>query len=291
VRYAWIQEQTNIFPTALMCKVLGVSRSGYYGWRSRERSAREKKRLLIEEQAKRFHKRSHRIYGYRKVHMDIIAETNLLCCPETVRRIMRKNALFSCVKRKFVTTTDSKHRLTVAPNLLNRNFTAMKPNQKWVADITYVHTHEGWLYLAGIMDLFQRGIVGWAMSSRIDTSLVCDALDMAITNRRPEAGLVHHSDRGVQYASSRYQSELDKNGILCSMSRKGNCWDNACKESFFGKLKNEWIRGRIYRTREEARREIFWYIEVFYNRVRRHASLGYVSPAEYEARILRKAAA
>jgi len=291
MRFAWIKKHTGALKTTFMCKVMKVSRSSYYDWLSREPSAREKKRLKIAEHATIFYKRSRKIYGYRKVYEDIMAETDITCCDETVRLIMREKGLFSRVKRKFVRTTDSKHSLPVAKNTLNRDFYASAMNQKWAADITYVRTVEGWLYLAGVMDLYSRRIVGWAMSENIDANLVCDALKMATRHRNPDSALLHHSDRGIQYASDRFQSLLDRNNFECSMSRKGNCWDNAAKESFFGKLKGEWIQDKIYKNREEAKQDVFWYIEVFYNRLRRHAALGYVSPVEFEASGKKKGAA
>lgn len=195
---------------------------------------------------------------------------------------MREIGLFSRIKRKFVVTTDSNHTLPVAGNLLDRNFTAKAPNQKWAADITYIPTRQGWLYLAVVMDLFSRKIVGWSMSDTIDSTLVQSAMRMALLERHPAAGLLHHSDRGVQYASGDFQDLLKKNQAVCSMSRKGNCWDNACVESFFSRLKNEWVKGKLYETVDEAKTDLFEYIEVFYNRKRRHASLGYVSPVVYE---------
>jgi putative transposase len=215
------------------------------------------------------------------VSQDLQAE-NVLCCEETVRRILRDLGLYSRIKRKFVVTTNSGHTLSVAGNVLNREFTADAPNRKWVADITYIPTQMGWLYLAVVLDLFSRRIVGWSMSGRIDAELVQAALRMALLHRRPEAGLIHHSDRGVQYAADDFQRLLATHQVTCSMSRKGNCWDNACAESFFGSLKNEWVKGKLYETHDEAKKDIFNYIEVFYNRKRKHASLGYVSPAAYE---------
>ncbi len=236
-----------------MCKAFKVSRSGYYAWQGRELSSGARKRLAIGEEARRFHLRSHGIYGHRKVREDMLAETpELSCSRETLRKVMAELGLFSRVKRRFVRTTDSKHRLPVASNILDRDFIATGPNQKWVADITYIRTLEGWLYLAGIMDLWSRRIVGWSMADRIDAALVCDALEAALMQRRPGTGLLHHSDRGVQYAAEDFQTLLEKHGIECSMSRKGNCWDNACQESFFGKVKAEWIQDRIYTTRDEA---------------------------------------
>jgi putative transposase len=270
---------------------LKVSTSGYYEWMSRRPSVREEKRQAIAEKAATFHARSRKIYGYRKVHRDIMEETELVCCEKTVRKVMCENGLFSKVKRKFVRTTDSRHLLPVAENILARDFTATAPDQKWVADITYIRTLEGWLYLAGTMDLYSRRIVGWAMSDQIDTELVSQALNMALRHRQPAPGLLHHSDRGVQYAAEAFQDILTRCGIACSMSRKGNCWDNAAQESFFGKLKSEHVRDRVYTTKEEAKLDLFWYIEVFYNRIRRHAALGYVAPAEFEARGIKGAAA
>jgi putative transposase len=266
----------------LMCSTLAISSSGYYEWRKRNPSPREEKRREIAQKASEFHARSKAIYGYRKVFKDIQEETTIVCGEETVRRVMRANGLVSRVKRRFVRTTDSCHSLPVAANLLARDFSAAAPNQKWVADITYIRTGEGWLYLAGVMDLYSRRIIGWSMSDRIDAELVCQAMNMAIRHRQPGPGLVHHSDRGVQYAAEDFQAILTRCGIGCSMSRKGNCWDNASKESFFGKFKAEWVYHRVYATKEEAKLDIFWYIEVFYNRMRRHAALGYVSPVEFE---------
>ena len=226
---------------------------------------------------------SHEIYGHRKVQEDLLQEEKIEVCPETVRSIMSEQGLRPKVQRKFVVTTHSDHGHRTAANLLDRNFTADRPNRKWVADITYIRTSAGFVFLAAVMDLFSRKIVGWSLSQHIDTQLVCDALTVAIQQRCPALGLMHHSDRGVQYAADDYQDLLDDNGISCSMSRKGDCWDNACMESFFGKLKSEQIRKRVYKNLAEAKQEVFWYIELFYNRQRRHASLGYVSPAQYEA--------
>jgi len=281
VRYAWTKEHDQQFPVAVMCGVLQVSTSGYYGWLGHKPSAQQQRREHIAQAAARFYFESERIYGYRKVYQDLL-EANINCCRETVRRIMHQIGLFSRVKRKFVLTTDSNHDMVIAENLLSRDFTATSQDQKWVADITYISTRRGWLYLAAVMDLYSRRIVGWAMSEHIDSALVLSAMNMAISQRRPEAGLLHHSDRGSQYASDVFQDLLDDNNIVCSMSRKGNCWDNACIESFFGSLKTEWVSDKKYESREQARNDIFKYIEMFYNRKRRHAALGYLSPAAYE---------
>ena len=282
MKYAWIMENADKYPKAVMFKVLGVSSSGYYDWARRKPSLRLKRRKQLGVMVEKVHAASRKIYGYRKVHKEIQA-LKLSCCRETIRKIMREKGLCSKVVRPFMVTTDSGHELPIHSNILNRDFSAQTPDQKWVGDITYIRTLEGWLYLAAVMDLYSRRIVGWAMSETIDAQLVCDAFAMARDNRGPGSGLLFHSDRGVQYASDKFQRMLDGSGVQCSMSRKGNCWDNACMESFFGKLKTEHIGKIIYRTKAEASQEVFWYIEVFYNRKRRHASLGYVSPVDFEA--------
>jgi len=281
VKYSWIKEHDKEFPTAVMCKVLRVSDSGYDARLKHKPSDGQQKRQNIAQAAARFYFESERIYGYRKIYEDL-REANIDCCMETVRRIMHQIGLFSRVKRKFVHTTDSDHDMAVAENLLNRDFTSVSPNQKWAADITYISTDQGWLYLAAVMDLYSRRIIGWAMSEHIDSDLVTSALQMAISQRKPQTGLLHHSDRGSRYASDDFQDLLEDNGIVCSMSRKGDCWDNACMESFFGSLKTEWVRDKKYSSFTEAKKDIFKYVEIFYNRRRRHASLGYLSPAAYE---------
>jgi putative transposase len=284
VRYAWIQDHAGTYPVALLCHILDVSASGYYDWRDRKPSARQQRRERIAAAAGRSYHDSRRIYGYRKVHQEVVQEARIDCCRETVRRVLAEQGLFSRVKRRFVVTTDSRHDRPVAENLLDRDFTASAPNRKWTADITYLPTAEGWLYLSVVLDVFSRRIVGWSMSSNLDAALVSEALRMALLQRRPGEGLLHHSDRGVQYTSGDFVKLLNEHGITCSMSRKGDCWDNAVTESFFGSLKTEWTLEKSYRTRAEAKQDVFQYIEVFYNRKRRHASLGYVSPAEYEER-------
>jgi len=291
VKYAWIFDHSRYYSVARMCSVLGVSRSGYYCWRGRGLSDRELWRDRVTEAIYRIHFENREIYGYRKVYGELIETTELSCCDMTVHKVMKEEELRSKVSRKFEATTNSSHTQPVASNLLGRDFEASGPNQKWAADITYIRTLEGWLYLASIMDLWSRKIVGWAMSSTIDAKLVSDALSMALKHRTPDKGLIHHSDRGIQYASDAFQELLKLHGTQCSMSRKGDCWDNAPIESFFGKLKAEHVTGRVYKTRKEAEQELFWYIEVFYNRRRRHASLGYVSPVEFERRGARKMAA
>lgn len=284
MKYEWINRHKNIFPVRNMCRILSVSPSGYYQWLKRPPAERDIRRAVLTAAVKVSHERSRKIYGYRKVHADLVQEMKLECCRETVRRIMKAAGLRSKIKRRRVKTTASDHRYKVAENVLDGDFKVDEPNKVWTADITYIWTEEGWLYLAVVLDLFGRRAVGWSMSEHIDAGLVSNALGMAITHRKLGKGLLHHSDRGSQYCSDMYQGLLRKYGIRCSMSRKGNCWDNACMESFFGSLKNEWTEGKRYRTREEARNDIFTYIEMFYNRQRRHATLGYISPVEYEKR-------
>jgi putative transposase len=281
MRYAWIRAHQKDYPVQVMCAVLEVSDSGYYDWRDRPASNRQQRHQQIAQAAARAHYQYDRVYGYRKVYEELQAQ-GVLCCEDTVRQVMRENGLKSKVKRKFVITTDSDHAEPMAENILDRDFSADRPNEKWVADITYIATAEGWLYLAAVMDLFSRRIVGWATSDTIDAALTCSALQRAIEHRGPEAGLLHHSDRGVQYASWDYQEILRACDMTCSMSRKGNCWDNAVMENFFGSVKGEWTADRVFETRQAAKESLFKYIEVFYNRQRRHASLGYLSPANYE---------
>ena len=276
-----MKKHKRLFPTAVMCRVLKISTSGYYDSLKRLPCEQLVRRRSIAQAAAVSYFESNRIYGHRKVHEDLLAE-GVICCRETVRRIMRNIGLYSRIKRKFVVTTDSNHALKIAENILNRDFTAKSANQKWAADITYIPTKMGWLYLAVVMDLFSRRIVGWAMSENIDSALVQSAMKMAILHRNPDKGLIHHSDRGVQYAAEDFQDLLNDNEVICSMSRKGNCWDNACVESFFGNLKAEWVKEKIYETFEDGKKDIFNYIEVFYNRKRRHKTLGYVSPVVYE---------
>jgi putative transposase len=264
-----------------MCRSLKVSTSGYYDSLKRQPGRQAVQRQCIAHAAAVSYFESHRVYGYRKVYHDLQDE-KIVCCQETVRRVMHDIGLFSCVKRKFVVTTNSDHTFLIAENILNRDFEADGPNQKWVADITYIPTKVGWLYLAIVLDLFSRRIVGWSMSNKIDSALVQSAMSMALSDRQPDAGLIHHSDRGIQYAANDFQDLLEEHKVVCSMSRKGNCWDNACAESFFGSLKTEWVKGKVYETLDDAKKDIFKYIEMFYNRKRRHESLGYVNPAAYE---------
>ena len=264
-----------------MCKVFLVSRAGFYAWRKRPESQRKRddKRFLIHIKSQ-FEKSRH-TYGYRRIHDDFI-ELQQPCGKHRISRLMRENAIYPKSKRKFKVTTDSNHQKPFHDNHLNRQFNATEPNQRWVSDITYIHTVEGWLYLATIMDLFSRKIIGWSMSHRMKESLVMDALKMALFRRKINSSLLLHSDRGSQYASDNFQALLRDNNIECSMSRKGDCWDNAAMESFFHSLKTECVYHEKYLTREEAKKSVFDYIEVFYNRQRKHSYLGYQTPEQFE---------
>jgi putative transposase len=270
----------------LMCRILRVTRSGYYAWRGRPAaSARSRRRAAIVEQIRRAHQGSRRTYGSPRITVELKA-SGIDVCENTVAKYMREHGVHVRLQRRFVPrTTDSDHPHPIAPNVLDRDFAATAPNQKWACDLTYVFTEEGWLYLAVVIDLFSRRVVGWSMSDHLRASGVAEALEMAVARRKPGAGLVHHSDRGVQYACELYRSLLSEHGIQCSMSRPGNCYDNAVAESFFGTFKTELANRARYRTREGARSSIFEWIECWYNRRRRHSSLGYVSPEAFEARI------
>jgi putative transposase len=266
---------------SVLCKVLEVSRSGFYAWEDRGRSSRAAadEKLAVEVVAAFEVGRG--AYGSPRVHEELKA-SGIAVSRKRIARLMAGMGLEGRRKRRFKATTDSKHVMPIAENILDRNFEVDAPDVAWVTDITYVWTAEGWLYLAAILDLFSRRVVGLAMSENIDRALVLGALRDAVGRRLPNAGLMHHSDRGSQYASGDYQDALDELGVVCSMSRKANCWDNAVAESFFATLKTECIYTRRFATRAEAREAIFEYIEVFYNRRRRHSTIGYVSPVEFE---------
>lgn len=281
MRFAYIQAKKASYPVALLCRVLEVSRAGYYAWEGREVSARQKANAALAERIRQVHQDSRRTYGSPRVRAELKAQGQQVG-RHRVARLMREAGLRARRRRRFVPTTDSKHGLPVATNVLARDFNPPQPDRVWATDITYVPTREGWLYLAVVLDLFSRRVIGWAMDSSIDRHLVLSALDMALRGRSPPEGLLHHSDRGSQYASEDYQRALAERGIRCSMSRKGNCWDNAVVESFFSTLKTELVHEMDFLTREAAKSALFEFIEVFYNRKRRHSSLGYVSPAEFE---------
>ena len=280
--FAWIEERKTEWPVAQMCRVLEVSRSGFYAWRSRVPSATETRREGLTEQVTRIHAEVKARYGSPRMQAELV-DRGHDCCVNTVARVMREAGIAAKTKRKFRRTTDSNHPHPVAENVLDRQFDPAVPNASWVADVTYIPTRDGWLYLAVVVDLFSRMVVGWSMAATMTSRLVVDALEMAL-GRRPggSPGLVAHSDRGSQYASEHYRRRLEEERIVCSMSRRGNCWDNAPMESFFASLKKELVHDEDYATREQATASIFEYIETFYNRVRRHSSLGYVAPAEFE---------
>ena len=283
MKFAWIQKHSGMFPVAAMCQALGVSRSGYFASLKRPASNRAKRHAELTARIAAVHAQSRKTYGSPRVHRELLAQ-GIAICENSVARLMRIHNIRVKPKPRFVpSTTDSGHAHTVAGNLLQQDFQARAPNQKWAADITYIRTQEGWLYLAAVIDLFSRKVVGWSMSEHLHAQLVADALLMALQQRRPPAGLLHHSDRGVQYACDDYQQILHSHQLVCSMSATGNCYDNAVVESFWATLKTELVYHQQYATRAQAQLSIFEYIEVFYNRNRRHSALGYVSPEAFEA--------
>ena len=283
MKYAFVREHRRRWPVGVMCRVLRVSRSGFYGWSTRSPSRRARRQQQLLKRIRRAHQESRELYGSPRVHRALLIDGESVS-RNTVAKLMRRAKIRAKSRRRYVPrTTDSRHQKPVARNLLDRDFTAPGPDRKWVADITYVPTGEGWLYLAAVLDVYSRRIVGWSMADHLETDLVADALRMALERRRPQNGLLHHSDRGVQYASDDYQHLLASHGITVSMSGKGDCWDNAMMESFWATLKTELVHQQRYVTREQARASIFEYVEVFYNRQRLHSSLGYVSPESFEA--------
>jgi putative transposase len=281
VRFAFIQAEKASYPVRMLCRTLEVSPAGFYGWCDREPSERQRRDEALRVSIRAVHAASRRTYGSPRVHLEL-REANDRVGRKRVARLMREEGLQSRRKRRFKVTTDSRHDHPVARNILARNFQADAPNERWVGDVTYVWTREGWLYVAAILDLFSRRVVGWSADGRIDGGLVSSALTMALLTREPKPGLLHHSDRGSQYASGEYRRQLRERGITCSMSRKGDCWDNAVAESFFATLKSELVSDRDYLTRDQAKASIAEYIEVFYNCRRRHSAIGYVSPVAYE---------
>jgi transposase InsO family protein len=265
--------------------MLDVTRGGYYAWRDRPASAREQRRAEVVGRIREVDDDSRGTYGSPRIAVEL-KDQGVDVCENTVAKYMREDGVSVKPRRRFVPrTTDSDHPHPIAPNRLDRAFTAAAPNRKWACDLTYVWTDEGWLYLSVVIDLFSRKVVGWSMADDLKARGVAEALAMAIARRKPEEGLLHHSDRGVQYACGPYRSLLAEHGIACSMSRPGNCYDNAAAESFFGTLKGERVDRDHYRTRDEARASVFEWIECWYNRRRRHSSLGYLSPEAFEARI------
>ena len=281
MKFAFIDAEKAHHPVALLCDVLDVSRSGYYASLKRPEPTRRRRDAQLMARITAIHKSSRRTYGSPRIHAELAAEGHRVG-RKRVARLMQQQGIKVRRKRRFCATTDSRHTLPIAPNVLARDFEVDAPNVVWVTDITYISTREGWLYLAAILDLFSRRVVGWATSDRIDRKLTLDALDSALRSRRPVAGLLHHSDRGSQYASDEYRHALAHRDIGRSMSRKGDCWDNAVAESFFATLKTELIDGIEFISHDVAHTAIADYIENFYNLQRRHSHNGYVSPIEYE---------
>lgn len=280
MKYAFIEAQQEQYPVRLMCRVLDVSSSGYYAWRKRGPSQRERANETLLDQIRAIFKHSRETYGSPRIQAELKAQ-GIGCSRGRIARLMRQDGLKARCRRRYRVTTQADQRHPVAANVLARDFTAQQANQKWVADITYIDTHEGWLYLAAVLDVFSRRIVGWSMQKRMTKTLVIDALQMALLQRDKTDDLLHHSDRGSQYTSADYLDLLQARGITASMSGTGNCYDNAMMESFFATLKAEWVTHR-YPTRGLARRDIFEFIELWYNRQRRHSSLGYLSPLAFE---------
>jgi transposase InsO family protein len=284
VKFDAIEAEKANYPVALMCRVLDVSRAGYYASRHRPESSRARANRQLATKIHAVYEESRRTYGSPRIHAELRVSGHEVG-RHRVARLMRREGLVARKKRRFRATTQSNHSQPIARNILARNFDLQEPNRAWAGDITYLPTADGWLYLAVLLDLCSKAVVGWAMSEQLDAGVALAALRMALERRRPPAGLVHHSDRGVQYASESYRAALAANGLVPSMSRKGNCWDNAPAESFFGTLKVELLGDRVFPSRAVARTEVFEYVEAFYNRTRRHSSLGYVSPAEFERKI------
>jgi len=280
VRYRFIFDHVATFPVVAMSRVLRISRSGYFTWLKRSASHRQRENDHILDRAKAAHKASKGTYGSPRVHRDLRSE-GLTCSLNRVARIMKLGNVAARPLRRFAVTTDSNHRHPRAANMLDQDFAVAEPNKVWSADITYIWTAEGWLYLAVVLDLFNREVVGWSMKNEIDQLLVITALRSALISRHPPAGLICHSDQGSQYASGAYQTELSKAQAVCSMSRRGNCYDNAPVESFFSTLKREMIHRQQFRTRQEARTAIFQWIVAWYNSKRRHSALDFISPKQF----------
>jgi putative transposase len=280
MKFGFIAKHRAIWPASWLCEALGVSRSGFHAWLTRSPSARSRSDEEIGAKVRASFMGSDRTYGARRVWHDVLAD-GISCGLHRIERLMRLQALRARPRRRGL-PKDTGERSVIAANILDRQFAAESPNQKWVADFTYIWTAEGWLYLAAVIDLFSRRVVGWSMKADMTAQLVTDALMMAIWRRGKPDAVLHHSDQGSQYASEQFQLLLMSNGVTCSMSRSGNCWDNAAMESFFSSLKTERVARKTYRTRDQARADVFDYIERFYNPTRRHSTLGYLSPMDFE---------
>jgi len=281
MRFDFIASHKKAFPVTIMCRVLEVSRTGYYDWCKRPLSERELSNGQLDTHIQAIFIEHKGRYGSPRITEELI-DRDIICSENRVAARMKTLKLQAKAKRKYKMTTDSNHNKPIAPNLLERNFMANKPNEKWTSDITYIWTHEGWLYLAVIMDLYSRAIIGWKIGRRMTQDLVCDALTMALWRRQFPSGVIVHSDRGSQYASDKYRKLLRNNGLLASMSKRGDCYDNAAMESFFHSLKVELIHDEYYVTREQATQSIFEYIECYYNFKRKHSTIGYQAPMVYD---------
>ena len=289
MKYPFIKDNSSGFSVERMAAVLNVSRSGYYTWLDRPRSSREIENIRLDVEIKSVYERSQSRYGSVKITHELVKRGKKYGRNRVANR-MRKMGIASKVSKKFKATTHSKHTYPVAPNLLNRNFVVSAANEVWVSDITYIWTKSGWSYLAVFIDLFSRSVVGWAVSRSLSHEMVLQAFQNALWRRKPGKGLIVHSDRGVQYACDEFRKTLKKNGFIQSMSRKGDCWDNAVAESFFKTVKTEWAYHVDFQDIHHVKREAFEYLEIFYNRERLHATLGYQSPAEYEEKEYKKCA-
>jgi len=281
MRFKLVDRAKTDFPVHRLCKVLGVSQSGYFAWKDRPASRRQREDMVLLAHVRSAFSLSNGTYGSPRM-MRELHDQGLAVGRRRTARLMRENGLVARQKRRFKRTTDSHHAFPIAPNIIDQDFTAAGPNEKWGADISYVWTREGWLYLAVVIDLFARRVVGWATSDRLHKELALLALRKALTMRRPTKGLIHHSDRGSQYCSIDYQAELRKYGIAISMSGRGNCYDNAAVETFFKTLKSEMVWRTAFQTRSDATSAIGRYIDAFYNPIRRHSTLGYISPIQFE---------
>jgi len=281
VKYAWIKKHSLDYSVTVLCQFMDVSRSCYYEWLDSPKTEREKENEELIEILKILFEKGRATYGTRRLK-NKLAEQGIVVSRRRIGRLMNQAGLWCKTKKKFKATTDSKHNKSIAPNLLERQFTVSEPDRYYVGDITYIYTQEGWLYLAVVIDLFSRKVVGWSMDNRMKAQLVNDALLMAIWKRKPTQGLIWHTDRGSQYASDSHRVIIKDHHIIQSMSRKGNCWDNAVSESFFHTLKTELIHHQQFKTRYDAKQAIFEYIEVFYNRERIHSANDYLSPVDYE---------
>ena len=283
MKFGFIAKHRSVWPVAWQCEALGVSRSGFHAWLNRPCSARALTDEAILPKVRSSFVASARTYGARRVWRDVLTD-GVSCGLHKIERLMRAEALRARPRRRGLPKDEGERLVSPASNVLDRQFTAERPNQKWIADFTYIWTAEGWLYVAAVIDLFSRRVVGWSMKAEMNAQLVADALVMAIWRRGKPDALLHHSDQGSQYASQQFQTLMSDNGVTCSMSRSGNVWDNAAMESFFSSLKTERVRRQVYRSRDAARADVFDYIERFYNTTRRHSTIGYLSPVEFEQR-------